>query len=353
MNRQQEVEFKHQQIRTVLDKHRIDGLWLRRSRNIAWFTAGADATIPVNNEMGAYSVLVTLDKRFIFGSNIELNRIRDEEPFAELGFEFAEFPWYDPETADYFSDEGKFEDELQQLRCLLNTGEQARYRKLGQDAAEAIEEAARVVRPGDTEFEIAARLSLACRIRGGTAVVNLVGTDERIARYRHPVPTAKKLEKYALLVLCMRRGGLVVAASRLVHIGTIPAALTEKLYHVAAIDATAMAASRPGRTLGDLLAIIQAAYAQHHESDQWKNHHQGGFIAYLPRERLALPGSTLSLQNGHALAWNPSVAGCKSEDTILVGQNSFEIVTRTTPTWPMVSIELDGLSIQRPGILQL
>lgn len=353
MNQLQEIELKHNQIRALLETHKLKGLWLRRTRNIAWFTAGADAAIPVNNEMGAYSVLVTAEKRTIFGNNIELTRLRDEEPFEALGFDSREFPWYASQTADFPGDDGSLEEALQQFRCVLTEGEQTRFRQLGRDAADAIEEAARAVRPGETEFEIAARLDAACRKRGGTAIVNLIGTDDRILKYRHPVPTAKKLDKVALLVVCMRRGGLVAAASRMVHFGAIPAELAEKLHQVAAVDAAAIHASRPGRTLGEIFEIIRNAYEENQEGGQWKNHHQGGLIAYLPRERLALPDSPLKLQMGHALAWNPSVAGCKSEDTILVGQNSYDIVTHSISNWPMVRIELDGQLIPRPGILRL
>lgn len=351
MDRLQEVERKHQQVRTLLEK--TDALWLRRSRNIAWFTAGADATIPVSNEMGAYSLVITNEKRIVFGSNIECNRLRDEEPFEALGFEYQEFDWHSPQTPPFhhlISDEGDVETELQNWRTVLSQAEQERYRKLGADAAEAIEEAARAVQKGDTEYQIAARLDAACRQRGGVAIVNLVGTDERIFKYRHPIPTNKKLEKYALCVMCMRRGGLVVAASRLVHLGAIPPELTDKLHRVVAVDAAAIAASQPGTSLNEVLEKMQAAYAAQGETDQWKDHHQGGLIAYQPRERLALPQSTQKLQAGNALAWNPSVAGSKSEDTILVGNNTVEIVTRTAPHhWPM--IEVDGF--ERPAILQL
>ncbi len=352
MNRYQEIDLKHQQLRVLLDQFQAEALWLRRTRNIAWFTAGADATVPVSNELGAYSILVTREKRTIFGSNIECRRVRDEEPFEALGFEFHEFGWHTPQTpviSHLISDEGDPETALQNLRCVLNEAEQERYRELGREAASAIEEAAVNVRAGETEFDIAARLDAACRKRGGVAIVNLIGTDERIFQYRHPVPTAKKLEKYALLVLCMRRGGLVVAASRLVHLGAIPTELQEKTARVTLVDATAMAASRAGATLGEILEKIQAAYGD----EEWMLHHQGGMIAYLPRERVALPQNPTKLLIGHALAWNPSVAGSKSEDTILVGNNHIEIVTRATSSWPTMTCEIDGMTFERPGILPL
>ena len=47
-------------------------------------------------------------------------------------------------------------------------------------------------------------------------------------------------------------------------------------------------------------------------------HHQGGVTGYAPREVKVVPGMTMSLRRNMALAWNPSVTGSKSEDTIII-----------------------------------
>ena len=354
MDRLTEINLKHEKLKTLLALHAADALWLRRTRNIAWFTAGADASIHVAGEMGAYSVLVTPSRRIIYGSNIEITRLRDEEPFEALGFEYQQVDWYAPTPPRYqISDEGDVEDELQQMRCQLTTGEQARLQALGRDAAAALEEAILAARPGDTEFTMAARLDAACRKRGGLAVVNLVGTDARLYQYRHPVPTAKPLERYGMQVLCMRRGGLIAAASRLIHFGQLPPALLEKQERIAAIDAAVIRASQPGVMLGDLLSVLQQAYAEQQETDEWQKHHQGGLIAYLPREKLALPNSPVALETGHALAWNPSITGCKSEDTILLTEHGTEIITAASPQWAKLAISHAGQTLERPAIMVL
>lgn len=356
MNRLQEVEFKHNQVRALLDQHNSDGLWLRRTRNIAWITAGGDASIPIESESGMYSVLLTRDSRTIYTSNIELTRMMGEEPFAELGFVYAESPWHSrkfPDPSDLLTDDGDVEAELNRLRRSLTPGEQDRYRALGKGAAAALDEAIRAVQPGDTEFEMAARLDAACKKRGGAATVNLIGTDERISRYRHPLATEKRLDKYAMIVVCMRRGGLIAAATRLAHFGPLSDELNEKMHKVAAIDAAVIAASRPGRTLGDVFADLQAAYAAQGETEQWRLHHQGGLIGYQGREVTATPGDKTPLNSGHACAWNPSIVGCKSEDTILVTESGTEILTAAPDGWPMLAVTVNGKVIQRPAILEL
>jgi len=51
-----------------------------------------------------------------------------------------------------------------------------------------------------------------------------------------------------------------------------------------------------------------------------------------------------------AFAWNPSIAGTKSEDTILIGENGFEFLSGPTKAWPTVSVKANGKSYKRAGI---
>lgn len=356
MNRLEEIHFKHNCLRDLLTRHQADGLWLRRTRNLAWFTAGADASIPADSDYGAYSILVTRDRRVVYTSNIEATRLRAEEQFHDLGFDYAEFPWYQggaPELPRLLTDENAVEAEIQQLRWVLTPGEQERYRALGRDAAAALDEAVRAAQPGDTEFQLASRLDAACRKRGGMAIVNLIGTDERISQFRHPLPTTKRLEKYAMLVVCMRRSGMIVSGTRLAYFGKLPGELQAKARKVAFIDAAALIASRPGRTLGDAFSDLLAAYHEQGETEQWKLHHQGGPTAYIARERIAGPGDPTLIRENMPMAWNPSIVGCKSEDTIVVTNQGFEIVTAAPDGWPMIEVEVKGQTVRRPGILEI
>jgi hypothetical protein len=50
------------------------------------------------------------------------------------------------------------------------------------------------------------------------------------------------------------------------------------------------------------------------------------------------------------VAWNPSITGVKSEDTVLVTDAGPEVLTRTG-AWPQARVELDGGAVERPTIL--
>jgi Xaa-Pro aminopeptidase len=237
------------------------------------------------------------------------------------------------------------------LRADLTPEEGARFRALARLSEEAMVSTARRVRPGQSEEEIARLLAQECESLGVQPIVNLIAADERAFRYRHPLPTPKRLEHYVMLVLCGRRQGLVCSVSRLVHFGKLPDDLRRKQEAVVHIDASMIAASRPGSTLGQILARGIETYAKVGFPEEWRQHHQGGPAGYEPREWLVTPGSAEVVKVGQVLAWNPSIQGTKSEDTILVGEGGPEILTESH-NWPGIPVEVDERTLVRPGILE-
>ncbi len=215
-----------------------------------------------------------------------------------------------------------------------------------------MDEAIRAVKPGMTEYQIAALIAAASLNRGVQPIVNLVATDERIFSFRHPLPTEKRMDRYAMLVLCGRRAGLVSSITRLVHFGKLGEPIRQKAQATAQVDATMILETRPGKTLGQIFARTEAAYAKAGFPGEWKLHHQGGPAGYEPREFVAAPDNNDTVLVGQAYAWNPSITGTKSEDTILVGEKSSEVITQIVG-WPTYSVEVGDVSIERPAILEI
>jgi len=291
----------------------------------------------------------------------------NEEGLADLGWEFVTTEWHeqaDPLSdllaglqvgADHVrSDATDLSAELARLRAALLPSEALRFRDLGRRSADAMGATIERIAPGDTEHEIAAALLGESEARGVQAIVALVATDERVYRFRHPPPTDKRLDKYAMVVLCGRRQGLVSSITRLVHFGPMPDELRRKQRAVARVDAAFIGATRPGARLSEVFARAVQEYAAVGFPDEWRRHHQGGPAGYEPREYLGTPTSEGEkvVAVGQVYAWNPSVAGIKSEDTILVGQADSEVLT-TIDGWPLVAVELDGRSYTRPAVLEV
>jgi antitoxin VapB len=72
----------------------------------------------------------------------------------------------------------------------------------------------------------------------------------------------------------------------------------------------------------------------------------------MSREMVALPGSRESVFYRQVYAWNPSITGTKSEDSILVGAQDNEILTRIAD-WPTLPVSVSGREIERPAILEI
>ena len=238
------------------------------------------------------------------------------------------------------------------MRANLTDAEGDRMRLLGAACAAIIDTAARSVRPGMSEYEIAGLLGAEAQKQAVQPIVNLIAADERIYKFRHPLPTNKKLEKYALLVLSGRRAGLVCSISRLVHFGPVPTEVQAIIEATAKVNAALIGWTRPGNSLADIFRQGQQAYARNGYPEEWRRHHQGGAAGYEPREYLASMDSKDRVLAGQAFAWNPSIAGAKMEDTILVGEQSNEIIT-SIPGWPVLNIPLAELNVEVPCALAL
>ena len=358
-----ELGTKLGRIRHLLDAFDLDAILLRRTDNFAWATCGADSHINTADSMGVASLLVTKADHFLVTNNIEATRLMQEEKLSEQGWELQVSPWYEGDDklakltsgmklgADTcFHEAIDLSHKIATLRAQLTTEESNRYRELGKSCARGMRQAIDSVKPGMSEHEIAGILAQSVESKGVQVVVNLVATDERIFSYRHPLPTDEKLQKYAMLVLCGRKWGLICSVTRFVHFGTLPDGLRSKAELVAHIDAEMIAATRPGKTLGDVFSCAQETYAETGFPNEWQLHHQGGSAGYAPREVTATPALSEPILVGQAFAWNPSITGTKSEDTILVGESSNEIITKMEG-WPSIDIQVGEQVIQRPAIL--
>jgi antitoxin VapB len=369
-----ELETILSQIQALLRDQQLEALLLRRVSSFAWATGGAAAYVNTASSEGTASLLITPRGRYVITNNIEAPRLEHEEQLAAQGWQFQVSAWHAPKDAIAELGAGfklgadgpypgatDLSNEMACLRSQLTPEAGERLRAVGRLCAEAMYGAVREVRPGQTEHQIAGRLALEAESRGVQAIVNLVATDERIYNFRHPLPTGKQLDRYALLVLCGRRHGLVCSLTRCVHFGRLPDELRGKAEAAARIDATFIDATRPGATLGEIFERALAAYAQAGFPDEWTRHHQGGPAGYEPRELLATRGSKMRVRAGQAFAWNPSISGAKSEDTILVRPDltvgadavANEVLT-AIPGWPSLTITLDdGHRLERPAILEM
>lgn len=356
-----DANIKIERIRKLLDDREKDVLILYSQPSFAWLTGGR-GHINSASESACGQIAVTKSSVFLITNNIEAERLKKEEG-CEVFDEIRIYSWDEPsgqiEVLNEMIDmdkqqvvhEEEWDQELTNLRSLLTDSDREKYRKLGHEAAMALETTCMNLKRGQTEWEAASQLAFNCLAAGIEPIVNLVAADERVYHYRHPLPTRKSISDYALVVLGGRRNGLVVSLSRLVHFGKVPEDLKFRHEAVTSIDAAFITNTVPGEPLSAVYQKGKQEYAHQGFAKEWMNHHQGGLTGYRSREIKVADGTDGVVREGQAYAWNPSIAGVKSEDTILVGQSGWEVITRTGH-FPEKVIEMNGRTIQRPVILE-
>jgi Xaa-Pro aminopeptidase len=367
-----EWQIKQRRLEDFFERHGIDGVLLTRRDNFSWVTCGKDNHIANNTPMGVASILVTRGgKRVCLANTIEAPRIRAQE-LEGTGIETISFPWYDGDAAkktagdiigqqQMIATDGQsfgmplsaLPGDFDQLRWSLTDEEIARYREGGRRAAAAMEAACRAIKSGVDEHEIAGLLDREIHRAGLNPLVTLVAGDDRISSFRHPIPKPMPVKQRAMLVTCAAFRGLVSCLTRFVAFAPPDGELAKKYQAIANIDAAVNLATRPGRTLAEIFADLQRAYADNGFADQWQLHHQGGSTGYNPRDAVANPTNPTRVVENQAFAWNPSIVGAKSEDTVMTTASGVEVLTAASTGWPAIEGKCPAGTLRRAGVLMM
>lgn len=322
---------------TWMSNQGFSRFFIARPENFAWLTGGADNTVIANE--GVAWLEVQHEKIALHTSRIEAQRLKDEEiPGIS---HVVVYQWYQVPKIPSPND---FEYDITFLRLVLSLDEQQRFRVLGKDVARAVGEVVRAAKSTWTEQQLAGAVAEECHSKGIVPLVLLVAGEERIFKYRHPLPKAKQLGRLCMVVICGRRHGLVVNLTRLKLWGR--AEISKVYKKLLIVEAAALEATKLGNTLGQVALTIQRAYQQIGFAEAFEEHHQGGIAGYRPREIVATPGDGTKLEVGMGVAWNPSLPGVKVEDTFLITKEGLENLT-VDPNWPV--LEFQGR--MRPDLL--
>jgi len=366
-----EIAEKQRRVNELLELGGYDAMLLARVDNFAWFTCGGQCHVNTAQETGVGSLLIHRNRKTLITNNVERPRLLQEELAgraspAGQGFDEEVSLWAEdalgPAIAriapgqKIISDVAlpgvtACPDDIAGLRASLTPEEVQRYRGLGAEVGAALGQACLETRPGMTEHEAAAAVARRQWERGIVPIVVLVAADDRLMKYRHPIPTGNEIERTVMLVVCGRRQGLIVSATRIVTFGPVSEELRRKHQAVARVDAAFIANTKIGARIGDIFDAGLAAYAAEGYPEEWKLHHQGGPTGYAARDYRATPDIDAAVEPNQAFAWNPSITGTKSEDTIIALQGGPEIIS-ASPGFPMLEVGAHGHApLRRSDIL--
>jgi Xaa-Pro aminopeptidase len=368
-----EVEEKTERLVRLCSTEGLGGVLINSQPNFAWLTAGGRNGVDSSRENGVATLFVRRDgKRFVLANKIEIIRIITEE-LGGQDYEPVEFGWEEEKAKPALitelarsvstdkmplgcdlplGDARVIEGTIARSRYQLTAPEIDRFKTLGKDAGAAIGDLAGSLAPGLTEREVARRANSALAAIGADAVVTLVAADERLQRFRHPVPKDVQWKKLLMIVVCARRHGLIVSLTRIVCAGTVPEELKRRTHATAHVSAELFVATRPGINGRKLYDAAARAYRAEGFPGEEKLHHQGGAAGYRTRDWVAHPQCADKVQEHQAFAWNPSITGTKVEETIIAFEGRIEVIT-TTPGWPSIPIEVEGHAYVFPDVLSL
>lgn len=361
-----EIEEKERRVREFIKSKGLKGLLLKRQANFSWLTCGGLNLVGIATEVGAATLLITEDSKFVISNNIEAPRMAHEEHLEKQGFSIKTFPWFEDQEVSIikeligdaplgsdvpFPNAQALTEDIARLRYSFTPEEIERYRWLGEKTSLALEKTMMQTKKGEKESAVVGRLCKEIWKDRIDPITLMSAADERVSKFRHPIPTEKKIQKYLMVSVNARKWGLIVSLTRFVHFGRIPRELKKKYEANVFIDCTMMAHTRPGILARDVLQKGVDAYREKGFPEEWKLHHQGGSIGYTGRDYRTHSKTPDVIQENQAFTWNPSLTGTKSEDTLLATSEGPEMITRPL-IYPTLSMKVAGVSFNRPAILE-
>jgi len=362
----EEISEKKRRVKDLMSRLKLDAVLVRKQGNFSWLTGGGLNLVGIATEMGASALLLTSDKDYVICNNIEGPRIEKEEKIPEQGYELVTFKWFEDQERQLiekltgsgrigsdsaFKGAEDVSGHINQLRYSLTPWEVERYKILGQIASRAVEETVFTIEPGNKECEIIGRLAQRLWAERVDFVATYCAADERITNFRHPIATEKKIEKRAMLGVNARKWGLIVTLTRFVQFGKTPPELLKQYADNVYIECVLMAHTRPGTPAREVLQKGIEAYQERGYPDEYQLHHQGGATGYSGRDYRVNFQTPDIVQENQAFCWNPSIAGTKSEDTMLATSQG-PVLLSNPVQFPVLTVEAGGFSFNRTAILE-
>ncbi|TWT40703.1 Metallopeptidase family M24 [Thalassoglobus neptunius] len=357
-----EVDRKHTLLTEYLQLKGFDGLLIRDPANFSWLTDGSSNLHSNGPEVFA-TVMVTADARVVLCNNIDSGQLFDRD-LSGLGFLLKERPWTeDPGKLVHDVCRGRViacdvpltgttnvRDDLQSFRLHYSKVEHDRFSELGLAVAHAVEATGRNFQIGACEAEIAGHLSHRLIKNGIEPVRMQVMADGQGWRYRHWTHGNDRVERHVVIAATGRRRGLHVSTSRTVCLGQ-PSSELQEVHHLATlVQATGAYFSRAGWSMSETWPRVGRIYEKFGVPDEWRSADQAELVGYRESEIRMVPGSDHRFEYGQVICWHPSVRSGLAADTMLIREGAAENLT-PAENWPMLSVEVKGTQIDRPGIL--
>jgi Xaa-Pro dipeptidase len=368
--RRKELDIKLKRIREMLDREGLNALALTKHSNFSWATAGGKSVVTTCVDAGVVTLLITKDALYAITNVIEASRMRDEEKLEDLGYKIISQEWYENKTLDIIKeiagdlskvgsdmplgDAPVINEKIKPLRYSLTENEICRYQYLGNTLSAALEAYIATLKPGMTELEITGGLCEALWKHNIDQVLYLTATDERTIKYRHGIPTEKKLKDHLYISVNGRYKGLITTVTRMAHFGKADPKLLKQYDDTCEVECRVIASFAIGQDDIKAFYTCKQAYEDLGHGDMFALHGQGGAQDYDNRNYLITESTHGITQPNQCYCYNPVIDGpfgaTKTEDAFIVTEDGPLFVTKPI-TFPKIYKEIGGIKFERPGLL--
>lgn len=363
VERTENVERKHRYVAEFLKSRQYSGMILQKPANFSWFTGGA---VPPGLGLTEHpaALFISTDSRVVVTNNVESAELFERQ-LAGLGFLLKERPWLEEPRVllddlcrgrTICSDTG-FEGTaseataIAEMRMPLESLEVENLRRLGKVVAHAIEATARHISAGQTEAEIAGEVAHRLVKHEAFPVRLTVAADNRLRHYPHWTFGTSPVRKWCTISALAAQHGLHCAATRTVFLGEVSLEVAAAYEQVSMVAASGIYFSQMGMPATSIWDRIRRIYEKTGVAEEWQRCEQAEIIGYQPQERPLLPQGNLVLAPNTPVHWHPAVGPVHFGDTILVREDSVELLT-PTDDWPQIQITVKGYPLTLPGILE-
>jgi antitoxin VapB len=335
-------------IRELMKAKGLDAFVVRRNPNLAWVIAGR-AHVPTTIDAACFDLIITQDSATAVTNVVEAPRLIAEELPNEVIVKTVK--WSEgrdaqlPTGAKVGSDQpgGDRLDlgtEVEMMRASLIASDVERFKEICVDAAVALGNAMKQVESADREIDVAGLISHSLWQADLEVAFLGVAGQERVSKFRHPLPTDTVIGNRVSASICAKRKGLIASVTRIVTFGQVTDSMINDYTSIFKVEAALLDATVVGKAFSEPINAAIAAYpANGFDADEWTKHHQGGPTGFLPRDWPANQATTRLIAQNQPIAWNPTGKGWKAEDTILATTSGVKLLTND-PDWP--AFEVNG-----------
>ncbi len=353
---------KRERLREWMDKRGLDGVILSKADSFAWITTGGNNRVVNDSEIGVGHIVITKDEHYLIAYYMDADRLYEEQVPGQ-GYQLIKMYWHEGDErikakklaglnagADtHMPDVEYIAQEINDLQWPITQLELDRYRVLGKIHNDVLLKIFNQVMPGMRENEVYSSVVSEFSKYDIKVDVSICGSDERIDKYRHILPTDKQIDKYLILGPVISKSGLHSLVSRSMYFGDPPERIKKAFKAAATIQGRIFKELKPGLKFSKILELQKKWYADLGYPDGWHYHFQGGPTGYVVVD-VGKNQTNQEICAPQPYSWFTTIQGAKVEELSILTHKGIEIASMFN-NWPTIEVETNNGAISVPGML--